>query len=418
MIIKERFVESLRDALAHLYDPNRLRQSPLVPLFGLADQHDPPLALQRLLTEAIVALEPEPDVPSHAPAWRIYDLLFCRYVQQLAAEQVANQLGLSIRQMRRTQHGALEALAHRLQGQLAPGAEMDDTGPQPTASISDAGATVDEELGWLRHVTLDEPTSLAKELPVVLDLVRPLVIKYRIHLEVEPAHALPALAVHQTALNQMLLNLISVAVSQSVAGRVVISARCQQHRLEVSVRGESLVAAQKTLSRDDMANLDITQKLAHLCGGELILATNDGLLTATLALPTAEQLVVLAIDDNADTLQLLQRYTVGTRYHLIGTREPDGIPGLADRHCAHIIVLDVMMPRVDGWQILGQLRQHPLTSHIPIIVCTILAQEELALALGASRFVRKPLTQQAFLEALNQVAQLVGQADARAPGYC
>jgi len=43
---------------------------------------------------------------------------------------------------------------------------------------------------------------------------------------------------------------------------------------------------------------------------------------------------------------------------------------------------------------------HP--SHTPIVVCTILPQEELALSLGASGFVRKPITRQSFLAALDR----------------
>ena len=65
------------------------------------------------------------------------------------------------------------------------------------------------------------------------------------------------------------------------------------------------------------------------------------------------------------------------------------------------------MPQVDGWEVLGRLRQHPLNSHIPTIVCTILAQEELALSLGASAFVRKPVTRQAFLAALDRQIALM-----------
>jgi len=67
-----------------------------------------------------------------------------------------------------------------------------------------------------------------------------------------------------------------------------------------------------------------------------------------------------------------------------------------------IIVLDVMMPQTDGWRVLSRLRQHPLTSNIPVIVCTILAQEALALSLGANAFLRKPVTRQAFLAALDR----------------
>ena len=66
-----------------------------------------------------------------------------------------------------------------------------------------------------------------------------------------------------------------------------------------------------------------------------------------------------------------------------------------------------MMPQVDGWRVLGRLRQHPLTGHIPVVVCTILSQEALALSLGASAFIRKPITRRAFLAALDdQVAPM------------
>jgi CheY-like chemotaxis protein len=61
----------------------------------------------------------------------------------------------------------------------------------------------------------------------------------------------------------------------------------------------------------------------------------------------------------------------------------------------------VMMPNVDGWELLGRLRQHPSTADIPVLVCTILPQETLALSLGASAFVRKPITRQVFLSALD-----------------
>ena len=79
---------------------------------------------------------------------------------------------------------------------------------------------------------------------------------------------------------------------------------------------------------------------------------------------------------------------------------------MAQEISPEIIVLDVMMPDMDGWEVLGQLRHHPVTSHIPIIVCTVLPEEELAHSLGASDFVRKPLPRQVFLSALSRQAGL------------
>ena len=58
--------------------------------------------------------------------------------------------------------------------------------------------------------------------------------------------------------------------------------------------------------------------------------------------------------------------------------------------------------------LIGRLRQHPLSADTPIIVCTILPQEKLALSLGANAFLKKPVSRQAFLQALDQQFDLLG----------
>jgi CheY-like chemotaxis protein len=111
---------------------------------------------------------------------------------------------------------------------------------------------------------------------------------------------------------------------------------------------------------------------------------------------------VLVIDDNADTLQLLQRYMEGTRYRIVATENPGDAMSLVEEANPQIIVLDVMMPAVDGWGILRQLRQDIATSSLPVVVCTVLPQRELAIALGASDFIRKPFPRKRFLNVLDQ----------------
>jgi CheY-like chemotaxis protein len=70
--------------------------------------------------------------------------------------------------------------------------------------------------------------------------------------------------------------------------------------------------------------------------------------------------------------------------------------------CDTLIVLDVMMPEEDGWMLLGQFREHPRMRGIPIIICTIVPQEQLALSLGAAQFLRKPVTRAMLLAALDR----------------
>jgi len=67
--------------------------------------------------------------------------------------------------------------------------------------------------------------------------------------------------------------------------------------------------------------------------------------------------------------------------------------------------LDVLMPNLDGWELLASLRQSPLTGTIPVIVCSVIRREELAHTLGAAAHLSKPVKDQQFLEALDRVWQ-------------
>jgi len=68
-----------------------------------------------------------------------------------------------------------------------------------------------------------------------------------------------------------------------------------------------------------------------------------------------------------------------------------------------VIVLDVLMPGRDGWEVLQQLKSTPETRDIPVIVCSVWRDPDLALTLGAAEFIRKPLTRPRLLEALARV---------------
>ena len=105
-----------------------------------------------------------------------------------------------------------------------------------------------------------------------------------------------------------------------------------------------------------------------------------------LTLPTDGQISVLAIDDNPDTLQLLQRYTADTRYRLQCESDPARSLALAEETLPDIILLDVLLQDIDGWELLGRFRAHPRLGDKPVIVCTILPQRDLALSLGAAGF--------------------------------
>ena len=69
----------------------------------------------------------------------------------------------------------------------------------------------------------------------------------------------------------------------------------------------------------------------------------------------------------------------------------------ARRTPLELIVLDIMMPEQDGWEVLQRLRATPETRDLPILVCSVLNEPEIAQALGASDYLIKPVTQDALL---------------------
>ncbi len=109
--VNPKFVLDLRHALRHLYDPTELRASTLTILVETDLSHDPATLLRAILIEAIDATKPDENVPHHSPLWRDHRILFSRFTEQFLQQEVAIDLGLSIRQLRRHEKSAVDALA-------------------------------------------------------------------------------------------------------------------------------------------------------------------------------------------------------------------------------------------------------------------------------------------------------------------
>ncbi|MCL6431163.1 MAG: response regulator [Anaerolineae bacterium] len=403
---REEFLKHLRDALTHLYDAEYLRQSPLAAILGVANRFDSASALRGILIRAIQELKPADEAHPHSRAWWVYESLSCCYVQRLSQQVVADQLGMSTRQLRRVQHSALEVLADRLceQFRLPARGLQEESSLEPAPFATSSSEVLSENLAWLRDVAPDGPTDYAETLPAVLDLVRPLTSRQGVRLVTRMGESLPRLAMHPVALKQIILSMLAPAVSQARGGEVVISATQVDFGVEITVEARGSPRAPRSALADDMASLDMARQLVEMCAGRMsiVVGEDERCFRIMAVLPAAGRMTVLIIDDNPDALRLLERYTAGTRYKAVVTSDPSQALQLAESVMPHAIVLDVMMPQVDGWQILGWLRHHPRTNHVPIVVCTILPHEALALSLGACAYVRKPVTRRDFLAALDR----------------
>ena len=104
---------------------------------------------------------------------------------------------------------------------------------------------------------------------------------------------------------------------------------------------------------------------------------------------------ILIVDDQPDNLLILEDLLAEQyRIHTAGDGE-DALSFLADHDLPDLILLDVMMPRMNGYEVCERLKRDQATRHIPIIVLSSLespTDEERALLLGAEDFIHKPFS--------------------------
>jgi len=109
------------------------------------------------------------------------------------------------------------------------------------------------------------------------------------------------------------------------------------------------------------------------------------------------------IDSDPDAIYLLQENLDQKEFDIIHTRNGQESLRLAREQLPQAILLDILMPGMDGWLILHDLKEDPLTSGIPVILLTIVDKKALGFRLGASAYLLKPLDPAAVLDALNRV---------------
>jgi len=136
------------------------------------------------------------------------------------------------------------------------------------------------------------------------------------------------------------------------------------------------------------------------------------LLRTELSTGVARRQKILVVEDDRDLALLLRRQleSEGFQVLLAGTGE-DAL-WLAKETQPHLITLDIMLPDVDGFVVLEQLKSSPMTSAIPVVIVSVLAETEKGFALGAVDYVVKPFMEQ---ELLDVVRGALSSVDASRP---
>jgi CheY-like chemotaxis protein len=207
---------------------------------------------------------------------------------------------------------------------------------------------------------------------------------------------LPEIHTDRVILRQLLIQILGNAIRSAHGGRLALALASGEGEVQlqfavISHRPE----ARRILDRSATElGLTLGARLEETPG------PGEDELRICLHLPVKRWHLALLIDNDRDLGDLFRRYLVGENWDLVAVQNADdGLRSAMQLH-PDVVILDVIMPDRDGWDMLAQLRSSPQTQDIPVIVCSVLPQPELALRLGADVFLPKPVDQLTLLKAL------------------
>ncbi|MGB2255864.1 MAG: ATP-binding protein, partial [Spongiibacter marinus] len=280
-----------------------------------------------------------------------------------------------------------------------------------------------------------ELTSVLRDVEVT---AQPLVAKNNNRLHCSYRVEETSLRTDVTRLRQVLLNLLSNAAKFTRGGDIRLKVWAEQEApdelcFEVSDSGigmsqEQLEKVFDAFVQADLSTtkqyggsglgLTISRKFAELLGGSLSAESREGegsrfLLklpvngeqsSAMQAAVVGEELAdVLVIDDDSNTQEIVRRHLQREGY---GVRlASSGADGLAQarQQRPDLIVLDVMMPVMDGWQVLHALRSDAELSSVPVLMQSMLNERDLGLLLGANEYLVKPVERDELTAAVREL---------------
>ncbi|NOZ27505.1 MAG: response regulator [Chloroflexi bacterium] len=393
MRTREEFIRLVKDALAHLYDYPHLQDHPLALQYWPRDEHEGPSRAQRLhrlLLESIEELYP-PDTPlSDAPHARYYSLLVYRYVERWPLPEILRELACSRRQFFREQQKALMALAdvlwEKLPRQTSPPAEAEDPIVAEAERIFSQREAVD-------------PIEVVRG---VLKAIGHLAEQRGVALECALSPRLPSIYGNRTLLRQVLLNALSRLITLPGIQKISLHMRYERRRVLIElVAGADVSSLSGDVSDPHVPALDFSQRLVEMMGGQWQgLQVSPAGYTCRFSFPTDGQKVLLVVEDNESVIRAFRRFLAGYEYQVVGATTGAEALRLARELEPTAITLDVMMPAQDGWEILQALKNDPATQHIPVIICSVLDDPDLARSLGAVAYLHKPVTQADLLSVL------------------
>ncbi len=303
------------------------------------------------------------------------------------------------------------------------------------ALINDVLDLAKVEAGRLELAT--EPVDVRQAVAAAVGALRPLADRKSQSITVSVPASL-TIEADPGRLRQILYNLLSNAIKYTREnGRIAVAAAAAADEVRISVEDDGVGIAPEDHERvfeefrqvGDPADhvsgtglgLSLTRRLVEAHDGHVELRSARGQgSTFTVVLPRPSGALaqperlpgvameatqpngreVLVIEDEASSARLLQTYLLdaGYRVRLV----TDGETGLAvaSSRLPDAIILDVLLPGIDGWEVLRRLKSDERLQNVPVLIATVVDERGVGLALGAVDYLLKPIDPRVLLDRL------------------
>jgi CheY-like chemotaxis protein len=164
--------------------------------------------------------------------------------------------------------------------------------------------------------------------------------------------------------------------------------------------GETMV--ESVLGRGSIFTLRLPAELPAGASREIEAGADSCEAAPEMSELSADHPLVLLIDDDVTIHDLVKRFLHKEGFRTVCAQSgPEGLD-LARKLQPSIIVLDVMMPTMDGWSVLTRLKGDPEVSQIPVVMLTMVDNKEMGFSLGVDDYMLKPIERTGFVSVLRK----------------
>lgn len=390
--------QEIRRALRHLDDALYLEGLGLAKQVG-AVIDTPDLsrgqALQRTIRLVIASLEPNGTHDASDVDPSTFQVLYQYAVARKTVIAIAEELGISERKA----YYALERASDAVASILCDLMRDPSRGAVPLAEATDSSAAAERVRGELARLASMEAqdVELRRLFREVVQSLRPLAKACGVQVQMEVECGPLRVAAQRVLLRQAYMNLLSYAIESSLDGAVGITLVERDDRIHIEIVTEMA----PTQPPADGGPLAVAIEIIETLGlGWERTEDADGRTILAVRLARAPQKVVLVVDDHEGVIALMRRYLRNQPYAVFGASDADEATRLVEEIQPDVIVLDIMLPYQDGWEVLERIRQGRGGCNTPVIVCSIINDPRLAKAMGAAAFLLKPVDRARLLQAL------------------